>query len=427
MRLTMSERKSVIKVLAPRYQQASKKQKRKILDECCHLTGYHRCYASYLLSSHNRPHQLSPQQVVLSDATLRTARIYKRVYDAKVVRALTRLWLLMDCLCGKRLAAILGEVIPILERHGEIHLDAQTRQKLMQVSSSTIDRLLAQEKKKLALGSKAKTKPGSLLKHQIPIRTFAEWDEARPGFVEIDLVGHDGGDGSGDYLQTLDVTDVCTAWTETQAVRNKAQVWVFAALQEIQGKLPFELLGIDSDNGSEFINAHLLGYCRAQQITFTRARPWRKNDNCFVEQKNYSVVRRAVGYLRYDTEGELRLLNELYQSLRLYTNYFQPVMKLIAKERIGSKVKKRYDQPRTPFRRVLESPHVAKAKKQALKKEYAQLNPAELKREITRLQNELLALATKKEATKRKKPLEKEKGQPNLASISSQKTKRGFV
>ena len=427
MRLTMSERKSVIKVLAPRYQQASKKQKRKILDECCLLTGYHRCYASYLLSAHGRRRQLSPERVLLGDATCRSERIYKKVYDAKVLRALRQIWLWMDCLCGKRLVAILKEVIPILERHGEIHLDAQTRQKLLRISSATIDRLLAEEKKKFVLGSKAKTKPGTLLKQQIPIRTFAQWDEARPGFVEIDLVGHDGGEGSGDYLQTLDVTDVCTGWTETQAVRNKAQVWVFEALKEIQGRLPFELLGIDSDNGSEFINGHLFGYCRDHKITFTRARSYRKNDNCFVEQKNYSVVRRAVGYLRYDTEPELRLLNELYQVLRLYTNYFQPVMKLIQKERVGSQVKKKYDQPRTPFRRVLESPQVAKAKKQRLRKEYAQLNPAALKREITRLQNELLELATKKEAMKKKKPLEKKKGHADLASLAGEKTKRVFV
>ena len=427
MRLTMKEKQSVIQVLAPRYQRATKKEKQKMLDECCCLTGYNRCYASYLLSHHDRPLRLSPRRALVGDASRHNRRIYKKVYDAKVHRALTQIWHLMDCICGKRLAAILRALIPILESHGEIQLDAQTRQKLMQISAATIDRLLAKEKAKFSLRSQSKTKPGSLLKHQIPIRTFADWDEARPGFVEIDLVGHDGGNGSGDYLQTLDVTDVCTAWTETQAVRNKAQVWVFAALKEIRGRLPFALLGIDSDNGSEFINAHLFGYCQDQHITFTRARSYRKNDNCYVEQKNYSVVRRAVGYLRYDTEGELAVLNELYQHLRLYTNYFQPVMKLLSKERIGSKVRKKYDLPRTQFQRVLTSPQLEKDKKQRLKKEYARLNPAELKRQITRLQNELLELATKKESMKKKKPLQPKKEEADVASISSQKTKRVFV
>lgn len=215
----------------------------------------------------------------------------------------------------------------------------------MKVSASTIDRLLRQEKKKYTLKSRSKTKPGTLLKNQIPIRTFSEWDEGRPGFMEIDLVGHDGGDARGEFIQTLDVTDVCTGWTETRAVRNKAQVWVFEALKEIMDRIPFDLLGIDSDNGSEFINHHLFRFCTERKITFTRTRSYRKNDNCFVEQKNYSVVRRFAGYLRYNTEEELKLLNELYSYLRLYTNFFQPVMKLTEKTRIGSGVIKRYDIP----------------------------------------------------------------------------------
>jgi len=176
---------------------------------------------------------------------------------------------------------------------------------------------------------------------------LACWDEKEPGFVEMDLVSHDGGSARGDYIQTLDLTDVFSGWTETRAVRNKAQVWTFQALKEIRGKLPFQMLGIDSDNGGEFINAHLLNYCKEQKITFTRSRPYKKNDNCFVEQKNYSVVRRAVGYARYDTEEELEVLNQLYESLRLYTNFFQPVMKLAEKERMGSKVKKKYDKAKT--------------------------------------------------------------------------------
>jgi hypothetical protein len=240
-----------------------------------------------------------------------------------------------------------------------------------------------------------------LLKSQIPIRTFSEWNDRRPGFVEIDLVGHDGGDPKGEFIQTLDVTDVCTGWTETQAVKNKAQIWVFQALQEIRGHLPFELMGIDSDNGSEFINHHLLRFCTEGKITFTRARSYRKNDNCFVEQENYSIVRRAVGYLRYDTREELIILNELYGYLRLYTNFFQPVMKLIEKTRQGSRVTKRYDKPRTPYQRVLDSPYVPADRKEQLRKQYATLNPADLKRKITKLQNKLLKMVSLKETLRK--------------------------
>ena len=188
------------------------------------------------------------------------------------------------------------------------------------------------------------------------------------------------------YCQSLDVTDVASAWTETQAVPNKAQVWVFEALQDIRARLPFAVLGIDSDNGAEFINHQLLRYCKEEKLTFTRGRAYKKNDGCFVEQKNYSVVRRAVGYARYEGASQLKLLNELYGCLRLYTNYFQPVMKLKSKQRDGAKVKKSYDAPQTPYRRLLASPRTNKATRQRLQAQYAGLNPAQLKREITRLQ-----------------------------------------
>ena len=247
-----------------------------------------------------------------------------------------------------------------------------------------------------------RTKPGTLLRHQIPIRTFADWDEKKPGFVEVDLVGHDGGILKGDFLYTLDVTDINTGWTETRAVKNKAQIWVFGAMKYIRGRLPFELLGIDSDNGSEFINAELMRYCEEEGITFTRSRPYKKNDNCFVEQKNYSVVRRAVGYLRYDTEEELKIMNRLYEVLRLYTNFFQPSMKLLEKTRTGSKVTKRYDKPRTPYGRMKDSDAISEDVKERLEMEYERLNPAELKRRIDELQRKLWNQYNKK---KRKHPV----------------------
>lgn len=405
MRLTMKERKSVTRAIASRYQKVSKKQKGTILDEFTQLTGYTRCYASYLLGNHGKRVRISSNVVVVGDVRKRKKKRDRHtIYDSRVLDALKKIWLIMDCICGKRLAPMLKEVIEVLERHKEIEFESDVREKLLKVSPATIDRLLREEKKRWALRSRSKTKPGTLLKHQIPIRTFSEWDEQRPGFVEMDLVGHDGGDSSGDYIQSLDVTDVCTGWTETQAVRNKAQVWVFEALKQIRQRLPFRLLGMDSDNGSEFINSHLYRYCHKEQITFTRARAYRKNDSCYVEQKNYSVVRRAVGYMRYDTEQQLGVLNELYGYLRLYTNYFQPVMKLIEKTRIGSRIRKKYDKPKTPYQRILESSHVhvEKENKEALRREYAKLNPAELKRYITGLQIKLRKLTIKQKEIEKK-------------------------
>jgi hypothetical protein len=311
-----------------------------------------------------------------------------------VFTALLNIWLIMDCICGKRLAPMLKELVPLLQKHREITIDAATKGKLLTISAATIDRLLKAERKKQQLKGRSHTKPGTLLKYQIPIRTFAQWDEKRPGFVEIDLVGHDGGDPSGDFAQTLNVTDIATGWTEAQAVKNKAQRWVLEAITDMRVRFPFDILGIDSDNDAEFINNHLYRYCKEEKITFTRARSLRKNDNCFIEQKNCSVVRRAVGYMRHDTQLELEILNELYGFLRLYSNFFQPVMKLLEKTRIGSKVKKKYDEAQTPYQRVLASPDLPKENKKQLRSQYRKLNPAELKRKIETLQQRLIQVAS---------------------------------
>jgi hypothetical protein len=393
MRLTMRERRAVTRVLIERYRKAGKKEKGRILDELVEVTGYSRCYGAYLLRRYGKRLRKGKLTLAAKLPVKVTRRPRGRTYDVAVVEVLKRVWQIMDYPCGKRLVVMIAEVLPILEQHQEISATPGVRNKLLQISAATIDRLLVPERRRLRLRGRSGTKPGTLLKHQIPIRTFTEWDEQQPGFIEIDLVAHDGGNGSGDFAQTLNATDVATGWTEPQGIQNKAQVWTFDALKAIRRRLPFPLLGIDSDNGGEFINGHLLGYCQEEHITFTRSRPYRKNDSCYVEQKNYTVVRRAVGYARYDTPQLLGLLNELYGHLRLYTNYFQPVMKLLSKERQGAKVKKKYDQPKTPYQRVLGSPTVATKVKRRLKQEYALLNPAQLKREITRLQHKLFKLA----------------------------------
>jgi len=392
MRLTVKEKQKAARITASRYQRASKKKKGAILDEFVALTGYDRCYASYLLKNHGRKVWINSKVVTIGDICKRHKRRRQRTYGEDVLKPLKQIWVIMDCICGKRLRPILKELLAILHKHKELRVTRETKKKLLRISAATIDRILKTERKKYELKGRSLTKPGTLLKHQIPIRTFSEWNEQKPGFVEIDLVGHEGGNPRGDFIQTLNVTDVCTGWTEMQAVKNKAQIWVFEALKDIRMRLPFDLLGIDSDNGSEFINNHLVGFCRDEKITFTRSRSSRKNDNCFIEQKNYTIVRRYVGYARYDTETAQKLLHELYGYLRLYVNFFQPVMKLTQKIRIGSRVKKKYDKPQTPYQRVLVSPFVPENKKEALRQQYAQLNPADLRRQIAKLQDKLFKI-----------------------------------
>ena len=394
MGLTMREKRSVAALKAAGYRQARKQEKTKRLDELVELTHYTRRHARRLLSQHGKKLWVKPKTKVVGDVNKRSQRVRVRIYDDAVLTALIRIWKMMDYICGKRLQPALAEIVTVLERHNELSCARETRAKLLKISAATIDRLLRPQRRKYELRSRSRTRPGTLLKHQIPIRTFSDSDEQRPGFAEIDLVGHDGGLAVGDYCQTLDLTDIATTWTETAGVKNKAQVWVFEALKHLRKNLPFPLLGIDSDNGSEFINKQLEQYCRDQKLTFTRSRPYRKNDNCFVEQKNYSVVRRAVGYGRFDTDQQLQLLNELYSQLRLYTNFFLPTMKLQSKERVGSRVKKKYDQAQTPYQRVLASRQVSKADKRQLREKYTTLNPAALKRKLDRLQQRLLQNAS---------------------------------
>ena len=385
MGLTMSQRKAVTRATARRYQSGSRAGKAKVLDELCELTRWHRDHARRALRE-----ALGPQRVPAP----RKARA--PVYGEDVMVALAKVWAVMDAPAGKRMAPFLPEIVGRLRAFGELDLDDAQAAMLCAMSAATIDRRMAGRRKQLALKGRSGTKPGSLLKSQIPIRTWAQWDEKAPGFVEIDLVGHEGGDAHGEYAQTLTVTDVFTGWTETKAVRNKAQKWVFAALVDLRGGFPFPIRGIDSDNGSEFINSHLLRYCQEEEITFTRSRSGNKNDGAFVEQKNWSVVRRAVGYHRYDTGAELELLNAIYALLRLQTNFFTPQQKLLEKHRHGAKVTKRYDTAKTPYQRVLADTRVSQEIKDSLGRRYEQLNPAQIRREITALQDQLLTLVRAK-------------------------------
>ncbi|HET6770586.1 MAG TPA: transposase family protein [Actinomycetota bacterium] len=384
MGLSMEQRRAVTKHMAVRYDKATKGGKGRILDELTALTGWTRRHArrALRLALHPSPQVRRPER--------------PRVYGKEVLEPLTFIWATLNGPAGKRLAPFMAEIVTSLERGGELRVEPQVRAKLLSISAATIDRLLAPERKRLKVKGRSGTKPGSLLKRQIPIRTFAEWDDARPGFCEVDLVAHDGGDPRGEFCQTLTLTCVATGWTEVRALPNKAQRWCFEALQQIREALPFPLVGLDSDNGSEFINDQLFRYCADRQITFTRSRPYRKNDNCFVEQKNWPVVRQQVGYGRYNTPAELEVLSELYTHLRLYVNFFQPQMKLVSKTRAGAKVSKRYDTAKTPCQRLLVSPDISQETKAQLTDLYEHLNPAELKRRIVACQNRLLEVARAK-------------------------------
>jgi Integrase core domain len=390
MGLTMSQRKAVTKATAVRYRSGTKTAKALILDELCQLIGWH------------RDHPRRALRLALGPKPTRAARRPRApVYGEDVMVTLRKVWAVMDAPAGKRMAPFLPEIVAALERAGELNLSTQLRSQLVGLSAATIDRRLAPDRAKLLVRGHSGTKPGSLLKSQIPIRTWAQWDDTVPGFVEIDLVGHEGGDPRGDFCQTLTVTDIATGWTETKAVRNKAQKWVFAALLEITAAFPFPIVGIDSDNGSEFINNHLLAHCEDNEITFTRSRPGNKNDGAHVEQKNWSVVRQAVGYHRYDTTAEPTAPGRDLRPAAAADHYFSPQQKLVSKTRHGAKVTKRYDTAQTPHQRVQATTRIPIKIKTGLRREYRTLNPAQNRRDIHDLRDQLLNLVRTRKQTPR--------------------------
>jgi hypothetical protein len=384
MGLNLAERKAVSETVAVRYVLAGKREKSRILDELCAMTGWHRNHARKALKV-----ALQPKIV--------TARSPRPVtYGDDVIAALVLCWTVLGMPAGKRLAPMLGELVGVLRHFRELNIDEDTAELLVSVSAATIDRRLAPERARSRLRGRVGTKPGSLLKSQIPVRTWAEWDDAVPGFVEIDLVFHDGGIRGAGHAFTLTVTDIATGWTENRSVPEKSAKCVLAALNEVARAMPFPILGVDSDNGSEFINDDLFDWCRGREITFTRARPGNKNDGCHVEQKNWSVVRVLVGYHRYDTATELLLLNEIWKLQSMLTNYFYPQQKLVSKVRRGAKITKKHDEARTPFHRAIDHPGMTVARIAALTRTYSLINPAATQRQVHALTAELFALTTAK-------------------------------
>ena len=367
--MSLKSKNEVVEVVQPRYLKASKFEKQKILDELTAATGYHRKHAIRVLKN----------KVQVQNHWKGNPKTYQRLYRGEVVQVLEQIWEIYGQICSKRLQPFLPEAIRVLERCQEITLSKDTKELLLKISSASIDRCLRPIRLQRPQGLST-TKPGSLLKKLIPIQTFTEWDAEQPGFLEIDLVAHCGNTTEGQYLNTLTCTDLCTGWTDVTGLLHRSQQAVAEAIQRMRPRLPFPLLGIDSDNGGEFINDLLYRYCLDEKITFTRSRPYQKNDQAHVEQKNWSVVRHTVGYDRWETEQELALLESIYDDLRPYINFFQPSCKLIAKERIDNKTLKRYDPAKTPYQRILERKDISLKAKARLAHLYIQLNPAELRR-----------------------------------------------
>lgn len=392
MGLTLAQKQAVSVAIATRYKRSGKAAKGRTLDELCVTTGWHRNHARKALRLALVPRIVRPRAPRAS------------LYGPEVIEALAFCSAVLGAPTGKRLAPIMDELVPALRRFGELEIADEVAVSLLAMSPATIDRRLAPDRAKLVLKGHSHTRAGSLLKDSIPIRTWAEWNDAVPGFVEIDLVGHEGGNAVGEHCYTLTVTDIATGWTENRSLRNKARKWVVEALADIGRVMPFPIIGVDSDNGNEFINYHLLEWCEQRQITFTRSRPGNSNDGAHVEQKNWAVVRTVVGYHRYDTPAELLLLNKIWVLQSQMTNNFCPQQKLSKKVRTGAKVAKKSDRETTPRRRAVDHPAVTNEDKRILADTYRELNPAAIQRQIQALTNELLIVTTGK-AGARHRPL----------------------
>ncbi len=365
-----------------RYGKADKAEKSRILDEIVAVTGYHRKAAVRLLSS-RRPAK-------------RGRRVRRPIeYGLDVMMAARVVHEAAGGIGARRLHPFVPELLARLEALGELLITAETSTLLRKASPATLERLLASEQIPVRRHPRSLTKAGTLLRNRIPLKTFTDWDDATPGFLEVDTVAHCGESVDGFHLWTVTAVDVATGWVEMDAVWGKTQVRVGSAIRRVQRRLPVPLLGLDSDNGSEFINHGLFQYCEENGITFTRSRPYKKNDSAHVEQKNGAVVRRLTGHGRYASPAAFEQLQRVYSLARLHVNFFQPVRRLSAKRREASRTVRFHDEARTPYRRMLESGKLTGARRVVLERMYASLNPLRLSRQIDDETTRLVRLASR--------------------------------
>lgn len=375
--MDMYSRNQYLKELRKDYLKTkSKKEKSKLLDEAEKRTKLNR---KYLME------KLKPKSNL--DKRKEDRKKRKVIYDGYVKDALVKIWRILDYPCGQRLEPLLknSDLIERLRVFKELNCSDEVVLKLKKISFRTIDEKLKHQKEIERIRKKYQKQVHSLLYQKIPVKLSDEWDRSQLGNIQSDLVEHCGQSASGEYINTISNTDIATGWWEGEAIQGRGQIPTLEGLDRARSRFPFSWEEIHSDNGTEYINAHLFRYTQREKLSFSRSRPNKKNDNCFVEQKNWTHVKKYVGYLRYDSLNELKILNDLYRNeLRLYKNFFQPVIKLISKERIGGKIQRRYETAKTPYERVMESKEIENDKKEQLKKTYDSLNPAELKRAIDR-------------------------------------------
>jgi hypothetical protein len=374
--ISMGARREVVLAVSERYRLAGRTEKGRILDELCKVTGWHRKHAVRALGGH-------------STIVLDRPRQRKPTYGSIIKDAVVALWEASDRVCGKRLKVMIPTLLPALERHGRLELSKADRALVLEVSATTIDRQLVDTKIAAAGGRRRRVGFYSAIRREVPIRTFNDWNDPAPGFCEVDMVAHGGTSVAGAFIQTLTMVDVATGWTECMPLVTRESSLVVQAMERAQSLFPWLVLGADFDNDSAFMNDVVVPWCREQKIEVTRSRAYKKNDQAFVEQKNGAVVRRLVGYGRFEGIDTARVLVRLYAASRLHTNFFQPSFKLKDKRREGAKVIKRYHAPATPYARALAHPMVTEAVKTRLREQYRTLDPVALLAEIRAAQEEL--------------------------------------
>ncbi|WP_424137743.1 ISNCY family transposase [Roseomonas chloroacetimidivorans] len=390
-RVSMATRDELVAVTAERYARAGRRERGLILDEFTAVTGFHRRHATRLLRSGLPEGKGGP-------------RPGRRVYDDAVREALVVLWEASDRVCGKRLRPLVPVLVEAMERHGHLRLAPEVRSSLLAMSAATMDRALRQARDGAGGRRRRRMAPSAAVRRSVPVRTFSDWGDPAPGYVEADLVAHSGPTSKGSFVQTLVLTDIATGWTECAPLLVREQGLLVEVLGELRKRMPFALQGFDTDNDSVFMNETVRDYCAAAGVEFTRCRPYRKNDQAWVEQKNGAVVRRIVGYRRYEGLEAAAALAQLYGAVRLFVNFFQPSFKLAEKAREGAKVRKRYHPPATPYQRLVADPRTSEEARLRVAALHAALDPVELLRTIRAVQQRLVDIADRPVAGERAKP-----------------------